>query len=212
MDMQIVDTHVHLQDRKYGSDLELVLERAAEAGVAVCIIPGTTIEDSRRAIELSEKYISRPVAVYAAVGIHPTAAYRLTPQTLRELETLATHPRVVAIGEIGLDYYWPHQPDRAWRCAEPAEQRIALHQQLRLAAEVHLPVIIHDREAHADTLQALSKWVAEDTARTGTLHAYAAGPQWLSQALEIGFFIGMDGPVTYRKAGALHEVAKLVPL
>lgn len=208
----LIDTHVHLQSRAYAGDLAATLARAAQAGVCACIAPGSTLPDARAAVALAERFAAGPCPIYAAVGIHPTDADTLTTEALAELRELARHPRVVAIGEIGLDYYWPQQPDRAWPCAAPPQQRRALEQQLTLAAELRLPVILHDRDAHADTLAILADWVHGECARTGTLHAYAAGPARLQEALALGFYIGMDGPVTYRQARDLHEVAQQAPL
>jgi TatD DNase family protein len=206
------DTHVHLHYDAYAADREAVLVRAAGAGVTTCLLPGSTLADSQAAVALAEREAASPCVLYAAVGIHPTSADELTPAALVELRALARHPGVVAIGEIGLDYYWPALPDRGWPCADPPQQRAALVAQLELAAELGLPVLIHDREAHADTLQLLRTWVAGGPGRTGTLHAYAGGPALLDEALALGFYIGMDGPVTFRKATALHEVARRVPL
>ena len=210
--MILIDTHVHLQSRAYTEDLAATLSRAAQAGVRACIVPGSTLPDAQAAVALAERFADDPCAIFAAVGIHPTDADTFTDETRAALRTLARHPRVVAIGEIGLDYYWPQQSNRTWPCADAAQQRAALEWQLTLAAEFQLPVIIHDRDAHDDTLAILSAWVQEDRARTGTLHAYAAGPARLYEALTLGFYIGMDGPVTYRKAHELHEVARQVPL
>ncbi len=210
--MTLFETHVHLQMRRYAPDLDAVLHRAAEAGVTAAVVPGTTLADSRAAVALAEQYAEGPCQLYAAVGIHPTEGDSFDERVQAELRALARSPRVVAIGEIGLDYYWPSVPDRGWPCATPARQREVFQAQLTLAAELDLPVIIHDREAHADTLSILRSWVAGGSGRRGTLHAYAAGPALLGEALSLGFFIGMDGPVTFKKAVNLHEVARTVPL
>jgi len=208
----VIDTHAHLQHARFADDLDDVLASAAENGVTAAIVPGSTLEDSRAAIALAKRYAGAPCALYAAVGIHPTDANGLTPTTLAELHELAQHPRVVAIGEIGLDYYWPNIPNRGWPCAEPAQQRTALEAQLALAAELSLPVILHDRDAHADILDILRAWMRDHPERSGTLHAYAAGPTLLEEALALNLYIGMDGPVTFEKATGLHEVAQQVPL
>lgn len=210
--MFFIDTHVHLQNPAYTGDLKAILERANQAGVRACLVPGSTLADSRAAVALAEQFGAGPCTIYAAVGIHPTDVDAKLDAALPELRDLAQHPRVVAIGEIGLDYYWPQQPNRTWPCADPPLQRRALEQQLALAAECHLPIIIHDRDAHADIFAMLKDWTQGDTTRRGTLHAYAAGPVQLQEALDLGFFIGMDGPVTYHKATGLHDVARLVPL
>jgi len=208
----LIDTHAHLQNARFADDLDTILTRAAECGVTTAIVPGSTLEDSRAAVDLAERYAGTPCKLYAAVGVHPTDADSITPATLAELRELATHPRVVAIGEIGLDYYWPNIPDRGWPCAEPAQQRAALEAQVTLAAELSLPVILHDRDAHADILDILRAWTRDHPERRGTLHAYAGGPALLTEALSLNLYIGMDGPVTFKKATGLHEVARQVPL
>ncbi|MBN1877075.1 MAG: TatD family hydrolase [Anaerolineae bacterium] len=210
--VSIIDTHVHLQNQQYAKDLEPVLTRAAEAGVCAAIVPGTDLKSSRAAVALAEQYATGPCRLYAAVGFHPTDADGLTLPVFEELRDLAQHPRVVAMGEIGLDYYWPNQPKRNWPCASPQRQRQVFRQQLALAADLGLPVIVHDRDAHQDTLQQLRDWIYQHPERTGTLHAYAGGPELLPEALALGFYIGMDGPVTFSNATALHTVARDVPL
>jgi TatD DNase family protein len=208
----IVDTHVHLQDPRYSHDLDEVLARAAAAGVTKAILPGTTVEDSIEAVGLAEAHARSPCALYAAIGVQPTNTHLLTATALATLRELARSPVVVAIGEIGLDYYWPQVKDRGWQCAEPEVQRDAFNRQLALAAEFDLPVIIHDREAHSDTLGALRAWKAAHPTARGSLHAYAGGLAHLAEVLELGFHIGMDGPVTFPKATTLHAVAREVPL
>ncbi|MCJ7551003.1 MAG: TatD family hydrolase, partial [Anaerolineae bacterium] len=130
------------------------------------------------------------------------------------LAGLAAKQRVVGIGEIGLDYYWPKRQNRGWTCAPPEVQRDALRRQLNLASGLDVPVVIHDRDAHKDTLEILSAWRRDNAhARArGVLHSYAGGPELLQDVLALGFYIGMDGPVTFRKANDLHEVARIVPL
>ncbi len=203
----MIDTHVHLHFKPYQADLDAVLSRAAAAGVRACILPATNLDDSRQAIAFCERYSSAACALYAAVGFHPTDAHLCTREALAELRDLAQHPRVVAIGEIGLDFYWPNVKDRTWPCATPDEQRTAFRALLDLAGTLDLPVIVHDRDAHEETLALLRAWGGR-----GTLHAYAGGPALLDEALALGFSIGMDGPVTFAKATALHAVARAVPL
>ena len=208
----IIDTHVHLQFEAYAADLEAVLANARRAGCTAAIIPGTTLADSYAAVRLAQEHAGGPCEPYAAVGIHPTNGEELTEEVLAELRQLAKEPKVVAIGEIGLDYYWPKRKNRSWQCATPAEQRRAFKVQLELAAELGLPVIVHDREAHVDTLTILRGWVRAGEGRRGTLHAYAGGMAHLPEVLELGFYLGIDGPVTYRKADELHTLAQKVPL
>ncbi|MGC9468041.1 MAG: TatD family hydrolase [Anaerolineae bacterium] len=208
----LIDTHVHLQEAAYDGDLEGVLKRAAASGVLKAIVPGTDVNDNRVGVQLATSYADAACGVYAAVGIHPTNAHTLTADALDELRELAAHPRVVAIGEIGLDYYWPTVENRGWISADPETQRLAFDRQLALASELRLPVIVHDRDAHQDVLAMLAAWRERDPEARGVLHAYAGGPDRLQSVLDLGMYIGMDGPVTYRNAAKLHEVARRVPL
>jgi len=208
----MIDTHVHLQLRQYEGEVADVLDRAAAAGVRTVVVPGIDPTDSETVANLARTHNHGPCAVYAAVGVHPTSAHLLTGDALQALTDLAAEAGVVAIGEIGLDYYWTARPDRGWRCAEPEVQREALRRQLSVASDLNLPVIIHDRDAHADTLEILREWRAGDSGAQGTLHSYAGGPELLDSVLDLGFHIGIDGPVTYSKAKDLHEVARRVPL
>lgn len=209
----IIDTHAHLQHKQYAQDLDAVLTRAAESDVQAALLPGTDVEDSRAAVALAQRHAGGPCALYAAVGVHPTGTGDFGPDDLKALRALAqSAPRVVAIGEIGLDYYWPRQPNRRWPCAEPSAQRLACKAQLGLAADLGLPVIIHDRDAHEDTLRLLRDWVDGGSGRTGVLHSYAGGPEFLQATLDLGFYVGMDGPVTFGNAADLHAVARVVPL
>jgi TatD DNase family protein len=208
----MIDTHVHLQDRRYGDDLDAVLRRAAEAGVSAAIVPATNLHDCSTVVALAEGYSDAPCRLYAAVGIHPTEAHSLEAGWIERLRDLAQHPRVVAIGEVGLDYYWPQREDRGWPCASPEAQRRAFYQELELAADLGLPVIVHDRDAHRDTLSILTSWLDGGAARRATLHAYAGGVTHLEQAMKAGLYIGIDGPVTFDKAVELHTVARRVRL
>lgn len=210
----MIDTHVHLQLSQYNDDLVAVLDRAGAAGVHAAIVPGTTLQDSVAATGLAATYRDAVCSLYATVGIHPTSAHMLTGDVLETLAGLAAEQRVVAIGEIGLDYYWPKRKNRGWCCASPEAQRDALRHQLALASDLDLPVVIHDRDAHGDMLEILGAWQTDNTrARArGVLHSYSGGLDLLQDMLDLEFYIGMDGPVTFRKAKDLHEVARAVPL
>ncbi len=209
----LIDTHVHIQHPMYATEVQAVLSRAATAGVTGVIVPGTTVEDSISGLGLSRgPSAGAPCSVWAAVGIHPTEAYLLDPPALDTLKSACESNRVVAIGEIGLDYYWTRIADRTWRCADPATQRTAFEQQLALASELRLPVIIHDREAHRDTLEIVRAWKARDPMASGTFHSYAGGGDLLDQFLALGFYIGIDGPVTFSQATDLHGVARQIPI
>ncbi len=216
--MPLIDSHAHLDFRQFDADREAVIERAREAGLVAIVNIGTSLSSSRAAVALAEKYDF----IYAAVGVHPHDAKTVTPEVLAELRILARHPKVVAVGEIGLDYYRDLSPR--------AVQRRVFADQLALAAELALPVVIHSREAHDDVLAALRGWgglppgggTEEDNGGippaggteggNGVLHSYSAGPERLEEVLGLGFSIGISGPVTFPKANLLRAVAAAVPL
>lgn len=200
--MIFIDSHCHLNFDRFDQDREDVIARAVEQGVRVMINPGVDLPNSRAAIALAERYEQ----VYAAVGIHPTSADQLDQKALRDLHELAQHPKVIAIGEIGLDYYWPEQQDRGWPCASPETQRAAFRRQLDLAAELSLPVIIHDRLAHTDVMIALED--SRDV--TGVLHSFSGDLELAEWAIDLGLYVGITGPVTYKKAREMKAVARQV--
>jgi TatD DNase family protein len=212
----LTDTHCHLDFNAFEGDREAVLARAWEAGLERILVPGIDLESSRAAVGLSAKYSK----VYAAVGVHPNSALTWEPGSLRELQNLASHPKVCAIGEIGLDYY----RDRAPRDT----QKLVFQEQLALAGEIGLPVIIHvrntspsDRACIQDVLDLLSSWRAELVdgpgmkkldERLGVLHSFSGNQDEAKRALSLGFFLGFTGPVTFKKATELREVVASVPL
>ncbi|HUX75745.1 MAG TPA: TatD family hydrolase [Anaerolineae bacterium] len=193
--MQLTDSHAHLDFPQFDADRDAVVERARGAGLVAILNVGADLPSSRAAVALADTYDF----VYAAVGVHPHDAATVTLAVLDELRTLARHPKVVAVGEIGLDYYRDLSP-------RPVQRR-AFADQLALAAELHLPVVVHSREAHDDVLAALQGWGG-----AGVLHSYSAGPERLEEVLGLGFSIGISGPVTFRKADRLRAVAAAVPL
>ena len=204
MPPDLVDTHCHLNFQRYDHDREAALARAQAAGVRRIIIPAIDLPSCSEALELARAHSG----IYAAVGLHPNSAREFSCACLDEIRALAQKPKVVAIGEIGLDYYWDKCP--------PAVQRQALEAQLELAAELELPVILHNREAGHDILAALEGWAsgAPDSLRdrVGVLHSFSASPAVAERAVELGFYIGFTGPITYKKAAELRAVAAKVPL
>ncbi len=202
--MQLIDTHCHLNFDRYDEDRAEVVQSALDAGVARIINPGTDFASSQAACQLADEY----PGIYAAVGVHPTSTVGWSPEILTSIESLADHPKVVAIGEIGLDYYWDTAP--------PAIQHTAFKDQLRLAARLELPVIIHNREASEDVIAILREWVADlpDSLkdRPGVLHSFSAPLTIAEEALKLGFYLGFTGPVTFKKADDLRAVATRVPL
>lgn len=201
-----VDTHCHLYMEPFRDDLPEVLSRAQHQGVMGYVVPGIDLETSRAAIELSEHYPS----VFAAVGIHPNYATRWENTSLQELRALSSHPKVVAIGEIGLDYYRDYAP--------PELQKAALIAQLELAAERNLPVILHQRNSFHDLQIILKAWLqGTESPNTptqgarGVFHAFEGGAEELTWITQHGFYIGLAGAITYRSLERTQSLVQLLP-
>lgn len=202
--MRLVDTHCHLNFDSYDEDRLEVVNRAAEAEVTRIINPAVDLETSRESLNLTQQY----PGMYTAVGIHPNSTASFEDTMLDEIRTLAQQPKVVAIGEIGLDYYWDSSPKEM--------QFRALEAQLALAANLQLPVIIHNREASQDVIEILETWAAtlpeSLKQRPGVLHSFSASQDIAERALSVGFYLGFTGPITYKNADELRHVAANVPL
>ena len=204
--MILIDTHAHLDDRKFAADQALVLERALAADVRTIITVGTDLESSRRSVTLASNHGGdtpnrRTPAIWATVGVHPHDATKLDPEVLTELDRLARNNRVVAIGEIGLDLYRNLSPQ--------AVQETAFVEQLELARRLDKPVVIHDREAHTQVLDLLRQ-VAKDW--QGVLHCFSGDEEMARQVISMGFYISLAGPLTFDNALRLQAVARSVPL
>lgn len=192
-----IDTHAHLEMEAFDRDREEVLKRAVEAGVTAIVTVGTTLADCKKAVALARRY----PPLYAAVGIHPHEVKGIDSGTYDALRLLARQDKVVAIGEIGLDFFYDHSP------REVQLRRFA--EQLDLAEELDMPVIIHDREAHAETLRILRPRKGR---LRGVLHCFSGDQAMARECLDMGFHLSVAGPVTYRKADQLREVAREMPL
>ena len=192
----LIDSHAHIQLDKFDADRGAVLEQAQEAGVHAIMVIGFDLETSRGAIALAEKYDQ----IYATVGMHPHDAKDLHDETIHIFHELAAHPKVVALGEMGLDYYRNLSP-------RPI-QKAAFERQLDLAEELDLPIVIHNREAYHDILPILQ---ARRGRVRGVMHCFSGDVEIMHQSLALGFHIGIGGPVTYRKSDALQEVAQKTP-
>jgi len=191
----LIDTHAHLQMKDYKSDLDRVLERAKEAGVDYIINSSFDISSSKDAVKLAEKYDN----LYASVGIHPHDAKTLNDESIKTLKELAKHPKVVAIGEMGLDYYRDLSP-------RPL-QKEAFKRQIELAHEVGLPIIIHNRDSHDDMLAILRQHM---NGLGGVMHCFSGDQDFADACLDLGLYISFAGPVTYPNAPALREIAENV--
>ena len=190
----IFDTHAHYDDAQFDADRDEVLAALPERGVCGVINCGCTVQSSKAALALSEKY----PFVYAAVGLHPEELTGVTDADFDALVPLYRHEKVVAVGEIGLDYYWDSVPKDV--------QLAAFERQLILANELHLPVIIHDREAHADTFALLHKLRPQ-----GVLHCFSGSVELAKEALSLGLYIGLGGAATFKNARKAVEVAAMLP-
>jgi TatD DNase family protein len=213
----LTDTHCHLDLDKFDDDREAVIQRAVASGVGRMLVPGLDLESSRRAVQLADAH----TRVFAAVGYHPTDIQKMTPEGFEALCKLADHPRVVAIGEIGLDYYWVKEPDQR------LEQRQKLPRQLELAKAVNKPIILHLREENdAETgeatddlfgiLDAWHKKLHEHNhplaLNPGVFHSFNGNSESAQRALALNYNIGITGPVTYKNAESQRELVSGLPL
>ena len=195
--MPIFDTHAHYDDSRFDGDRDAVLAALPEAGVELVLDPGCDLPSSRAAAALAERYDH----VYAAAGIHPENCAGFQDADLAALRQLLAQPKVAAIGEIGLDYYWEENPPRDF-------QQMVFRKQLALAEELDLPVIVHDREAHGDSLSIIREFPAV----TGVFHCFSGSPEMAEELLKRGWYLGFDGPITYKNARRAPEVAAITPL
>jgi len=193
----IFDTHAHYDASAFEKDRDELLSSLPRRGVGLVVDPGCTVESSRAAVALAERYPH----VWAAVGIHPEDCAGASEADFQAIRALAEHPRVVAIGEIGLDYYWEQNPPREF-------QQTVFRRQLALARELDMPVIVHDREAHGDSLAI----VKEFPEVRGVFHCYSGSPEMAAELVKLGWYLGFDGPVTYKNARRALEAADVTPL
>ena len=195
--MQLVDSHCHLDGPKFTHDLDAVVDRAAIAGITRMLTIGTGDgpPEVDRAVRVAERYPQ----VFATVGVHPHDAGKVTPKTFDDLRALAANPKVIAFGEVGLDYHYDHAPREV--------QRDVFIEQLRLARDLRLPVIIHTREAWPDTITILrERWQGP-----GILHCFTGDSAQAREGLDLGFSLAFGGVLTFNTAAALREAAAIVP-
>lgn len=191
----IFDTHAHYDDEKFSEDRDETLKRVHSERVKLIINCGCDEKSSRKALSLAENYSF----IYAAVGIHPENISENSCEELSEIKKLADNKKVVAIGETGLDYYWDD--------TKKQQQKDIFIKQIIMANELSLPVIIHDREAHADTLEILKEYKPK-----GVLHCYSGSAEMAKEVLKLGMYIGFGGSLTFKNARKTVEVAETVPL
>lgn len=190
------DTHAHYDDEAFDTDREALLTDIHANGVGFVLNPGCDAQSSGKALKLADKF----VFVYAAVGIHPEELSKFSEDEMNEIQQLAKHPKCAAIGEIGLDYYWDDSRKK--------EQKELFRRQIELALALDKPVIIHDREAHADSLELVRAYPG----LRGVFHCYSGSAEMARELLKRGWYLGFDGPITYKNARKTLEVLEICPL
>jgi TatD DNase family protein len=215
--MKLTDTHCHLDYEKFDPDREAVIQRAKDAGLIRILVPGLDQRSSAEAVRLAESNSM----VYAAVGFHPTDLEKFSEINFEQIQELVTHPKVVAVGEIGIDYYWVKEEEKR------TFQREILKRQLAFAESLNKPVVIHMREendswfggASIDLLDILTEWHNGLTAQNhplaqkpGVLHSFNGNLETAQKALALNFYIGVTGPVTYKNANEKRQIIRQLPL
>lgn len=195
--MALFDTHAHYDSSRFREDRDAVLSALPAAGVELVVDPGCDLPSSRMAIELAAKYPH----VYAAVGLHPEECAGAGEAEFAELRRLCGEPKVAAIGEIGLDYYWKENPPREF-------QQAVFRRQIEMGIDLNLPLIVHDREAHGDCLALIREY---PQAR-GVFHCFSGSAEMAAELVRRGWFLGFDGPITYKNARKAREAAEITPL
>lgn len=194
----LIDSHVHLDDRRFDNDRDRIIKGLKDDGIELVLNIGADLQTSIASVSLAEKYDN----VYAVVGVHPHSAKEVDDSTLEILKSFATRDKVVAIGEIGLDFHYDNSPRDV--------QKKWFREQLELAKEVDLPVVIHSRSATQDTFNIIKE--AQDGKLRGVLHCYSDSLEMAMEYIKLGFYISLAGPVTFNNARVPKEVAKAVPL
>ena len=194
----IFDTHAHYDDEAFDQDRDELLKSMNEAGVAFIVNVGASIDSTRKALELAGKY----PFLYAAIGVHPSETEGMTQDDLSWLKEKAADPKVVAIGEIGLDYHWP-DPDKAI-------QKKWFEEQLQLASETGLPIIVHSRDAAQDTLEILKEWQKEKM--KGVIHCFSYTKEIAREYLNMDYYFGIGGVLTFKNAKKLIEAVEYIPM
>ena len=194
----LIDTHTHIDLENFANRFEEVLKNAEENDVKKVVIPGVEPSGFQRIIDLCEKYEN----VYGAVGVHPEEVDTYSDETEKFIEECLKHPKIVAVGEIGLDYYWDK--------SKINRQKEIFERQILIAQKVNKPILVHDREAHLDTFEILKK---TNAAKSGVvMHCFSGSPEFATECVKAGFYIALGGVVTFKNAKKAKEVAQTVPL
>lgn len=193
----MIDSHAHMDDSKFDEDREYIIENLYNNHVAYFINPASDLDSSRKSIELSSKYDF----IYSSIGIHPHEVESFREEDLTELRKMAKNNKVIAIGEIGLDYYYDNSPREI--------QKDIFKKQMNIARELKLPVIIHSRDAHGDTFDILNEFKGDVI---GVMHCYSGSFEMAERYINLGYYISFAGPVTFKNAKNIKETASKVPL
>lgn len=194
----LIDTHAHLDDEKFDFDREEVISNAKKSGISTIINVGYNEKTIRSTLDLVDKYDF----IYGAIGWHPNHAHEMNEEDFFWIEELTKHPKIIAIGEIGLDYYWDYAPKDI--------QKEVFIKQIQLAKRIRLPIIVHDREAHQDILEILKKENASEIG--GIMHSFSGSTDMATECINMGFYLSFSGPVTFKNAKKPIEVINGVPL
>lgn len=194
----LIDSHAHLDDKRYDEDRDEIISSLKDKGVELVVNIGADMESSISSLELAKKHDN----IYAVLGIHPHSASQASQEAMNQLRDLAQHEKVVAIGEIGLDFYYDNSPRD--------QQRKWFKEQLKLAKELNLPVVIHTRDAAQETFDIIKE--AQDGSLRGVMHCYSGSLEMAREYVKLGFYISLAGPVTFKNARVSHEVAKGIDL
>lgn len=199
MNNYLIDTHSHI-DMPDFEDIDSIIKNAKDAGIKKIIVPSVNRESFEKVIKLCEDYDE----VYCALGIHPTEAHEATDKDFSLIEKLLTHPKVIGIGECGLDHYWEKDADKIQK------QKEVFLKQILIAKEHKLPLLVHDREAHQDTFDLLTQNIAHEIPII--MHCFSGSVEFAKECVKKGFYIALGGVVTFKNAKKAHEVAKNIPL
>ncbi len=194
----LIDSHAHLDDRRFNRDRDQLIKSLRDNGVEYVVNNGSDLQTSIASINLAEKYEN----IYATIGVHPHETKGMDETTIEALRQLASHNKVVAIGEIGLDFHYDNSPRDI--------QRKWFKRQLELAKEIDLPVTIHSREAAQECFDTIK--AAQDGSLRGVMHCYSDSVELAEEYLKLGFYISLAGPVTFKNSRVPKEVAKIIPL
>ncbi|MCR1899522.1 TatD family hydrolase [Irregularibacter muris] len=192
------DSHAHLNDERFHEDRKQLIQEAIQENISYILNPGADLPSSKEAVMLAEKHDF----IYAAVGVHPHDAKTVEEDSYKQLEELARHPKVKAIGEIGLDYYYDNSPREV--------QKQVFQRQIKLASKLDLPIIIHNRDAHEDTYHILEQHFRKNNG--GVMHSYSGSVEMAQQFIALGLYLSISGPVTFKNARKAVEVVEKVPL